>query len=135
MPNIKITKFVDRTSGAKWAMTSQLRAAAEDIKDEVLDNVLWMMMYGYHEPHGKDGHTEIYDTGALYRSIEAKVDTKKIVGFGVEDRFDITVSANTEYASYVHQGTYKLHGRPFITDGINRSMYNIKSILKKRLKD
>ncbi len=135
MPNIKITKFVDNTAAVTRAMSTQLAAAAEDIKDKALDSVLWMMLYGYNEPHGEDGHTEIYDTGALYRSIEAKVDTKKVVGLGVQDRFDVIVSANTEYASYVHQGTYKLHGRPFITDGINRITHDIETTIKKHLKD
>lgn len=134
MPTIKIKKIIDNTSKVRGALASQLAAAAEDVKDIALDNVLWQMMYGYHEPHGADGHTEIYDTGALYQSIEADVGTSKFVGLGVGDRFTVEVSAGTEYASYVHNGTYKLNGRPFITDGINRSIPEINGAIKKHLK-
>lgn len=70
------------------------------------------MLYGYHTPHGKDGHTEIVDTGALFDSIEAE--TKK----SSMNAYTTNVGSSLKYASYVHDGTSKLQGRPFISDGI-----------------
>lgn len=136
MAGIKIV--VDNREKVMHGLYDQMGDAANEIKETVLDSVLWQMLHGYNEPHGEDGHTEIYDTGRLYESIEAKVDEVYNSGFGMNisnnKSFRITVSTNTEYASYVHQGTSKLHGRPFITDGINRQTYNIEQIVRKHLK-
>lgn len=131
-------KVVDNSDKVMRAMFTQMGDAANEIKETALDSVLWMMLHGYDEPHGEDGHTEIYDTGALYQSIESKVDNVYNSGIGINLNnnvsYRITVSANTEYASYVHQGTSKLHGRPFITDGINRVKPTLKQITEKHMK-
>lgn len=107
-----------------------MRQAAQEVKDEVLDSIEWQMMYGYSEPHGDDGHTEIYQTGALLGSVEVD----KSVEFGGTYGWRIKASANTYYASYVHNGTYKLNGRPFITDGVKRCVPTINSIIQKHMK-
>ena len=128
MAGIKIV--VDNREKVMHALYSQMKEASEEIKETVLDSVLWQMLHGYNEPHGEDGHTEIYDTGRLYESMNAKVDEVFNSGFGItlsnNKSFRITVSTDTEYASYVHNGTTRLKGRPFITDGINRQTYNIE---------
>ena len=76
-------------------------------------SVQYMMLHGYSDPHpnraGGGFHTEIYDTGALFRDLRAEVK---------EDSFHI---GNTlHYATYVHNGTYKLAGRAYITDGVTQ---------------
>ena len=135
MPSIKI---VDNSSKVLRALNTQMGDAANEIKDTVIDSIMWQMLYGYNEPHGEDGHTEIYDTGALMQSLDAKVDNVFNSGIGINlgnnVSYRVTVSADTEYASYVHQGTSTLHGRPFITDGINRVKPTLEAITKKHLK-
>ena len=130
-------KFVDNTPHFLNALSRQQGEAKQEVEDELIDNIMWMMHYGYHDPHGPDGHTEIYDTGALERSLEVK-NAGNIYGSGIGMRpgtynWRIEVSANTEYASYVHQGTYKLKGRPFIIDGINRAKPNVQRIIKRHM--
>ena len=125
--------FHDNTEIFLGALAAQLEDAAYEAEDVLIENVEWMMMYGYHEPHGKDGHTEIYDTGALLRSIEAEV-KKDYLNFNSVAGFTIDVSANTKYAMFVHQGTRKLHGRPFLRDGVKRAMPEVQSTILKSLK-
>lgn len=130
--------FIDNSSYVLASFKRQMGQAKEEVKTEILDNILWQMFYGYSEPHGEDGHTEIYDTGALYQSIEVN-DGGNIFASGPSAtvgsyNWVVEASANTEYASYVHQGTYKLHGRPFITDGFNRATPNVKAIIAKHMK-
>ncbi len=87
--------------------------ALEAIKDDGIVSVHYMMLHGYSEVHrhwvtGGRG-TEIYDTGLLYKDVQGLVDIeKKIVRLG-----------NTlYYADYVHDGTKKVHARPYLVDGI-----------------
>ena len=85
-------------------------------------------MYGYHEPHGEDGHTEIYDTGKLIDTLDGEV--KK----ASQNTYEVTVGSPQDYAVYVHQGTLKLHGRPFIRDGLEGNQDKIKEIFEKNAK-
>lgn len=78
------------------------------------------MLYGYSSRHGKDGHTEIVDTGRLFDSITADVERVS------QNTWTISAGASSEagrmedvsYAKYVHEGTSKLIGRPFVTDAL-----------------
>lgn len=132
-----MARYVDNSDVVRRGFKAQMTDAMNEVRDEALDSVLWMMMHGYSTPHGKDGHTEIYDTGALYQSIEAKTDAVWGSGLGMtvgnNTGLKVTVSGNTEYASYVHQGTSKLEGRPFITDGIKRIQPTLRKIVEKHM--
>lgn len=126
-------KITDNREIFLGALAAQLEDAAQEAEDILIDNVEWEIMYGYHEPHGKDGHTEIYETGALLRSIEANVRNDYLNVNGAAG-FMIDVTANTSYAVFVHQGTRKLHGRPFLSDGMKKALPEIESTIKKHLK-
>ena len=56
------------SENSKRAIRAAGNRAVEMVKEKIL--------YGYNEPHGNDGHTEIVDTGALYDSIRAE--TKRV---------------------------------------------------------
>ena len=95
------------------------------------DAVEWIqeqMLYGYHDPHGPDGHTEIYDTGALIESIAAEVkkDSQNVL--------TVTAGAPQHYAKYVHQGTYKLKARPFIRDALEKNRGKVEQVAADNLK-
>lgn len=89
----------------------------EQLKPALVEAVQEKILYGYSTPHGADGHTEIVETGALYDSITA--DAQKVsqnvytASVGVE-----ASSPAAKYAGYVHDGTWKLEGRPFVTDAL-----------------
>ena len=66
-------------------------------------------------------HTAIFDTGNLEGSINYRVNKyNKTVAIGT----------NVHYAKYVHEGTYKLHGRPFLRDGVKNNIKRIMEIAK-----
>lgn len=79
-----------------------------------VEAVQTQMLYGYKDVHGlpDNPHTEIVDTGKLFDSIEA------VVSRVSQNAMDVRVGTNVDYARYVHEGTRKLKGRPFITDGL-----------------
>lgn len=124
--------------GVKWrkvshidAVLNQLAANAEAcmplIGEAAVESVQEQMLYGYHTPHGPDGHTEIVDTGRLFDSIRAEV--QKVS----QNTFTVNVGTDVEYAQYVHDGTYKLEARPFITDGVLNSAEKQEEIYKANL--
>lgn len=121
--------FIDNSELFIKAMGRGLGNAGERVKEVARDSVQEQMLYGYHTPHGEDGHTEILDTGALFESItaEAKRASQNLV--------TVSVTAGTDYAVYVHQGTSKLEGRPFITDGVSKAMPQIKSAIEGALRN
>lgn len=91
--------------------------AVAAIAQEAIQNKI---LYGYQIPHGKDGHTEIVDTGRLFDSITAEVEKVS------ENTWEVAAGASNEagrmedvsYARYVHEGTEKLTGRPFVRDAL-----------------
>lgn len=101
------------------AVLKQLSTNAEAcmplIGQAAVEGVQEQMLYGYHTPHGPDGHTEIVDTGTLFDSIQFDVQKAS------QNAYTVNVGTDVDYAQYVHDGTYKLEGRPFITDGIMNS--------------
>lgn len=59
-----------------------------------------------------------YKTGDLYRSISSAKSSDTTIDVGT----------NIEYATYVHEGTSKMAGRPYIKDGINGNVDRIKKV-------
>lgn len=107
-------------------------ACMEPLKELLVEAVQKQMLYGYHTPHGSDGHTEIVDTGALFDSISADTSKDSQNLYAV----DVGVPAGTrpaDYAAFVHNGTYKLEARPFITDGVLAAQEDIKKLFTDNL--
>ena len=105
--------------------------AMNALKESAVAWVQDQMMHGYTDPHGPDGHTEIYDTGALYDSIKASVESSGFLKLG----HTLRVGSPLDYASYVHNGTRKLKGRPFLRDAMMLHHDEIETILKDNIKE
>ena len=129
--------------GVKWSMwdnSSQVytkvgeasTSAMEECGKLLVEKIKDKMKNGYHEPHGKDGHTEIYDTGKLYNSVRYEVHPTKnhIATVTVGTDMSATNRSGKPYSIYVHEGTYKLHGRPFIRDATNENLQAVKDKIK-----
>lgn len=104
----------------------------EQLKELLKESVQEQMLYGYHTPHGADGHTEIVDTGALFDSITADWEKQSQNLYTV----NVGVPAGTKpagYVDFVHNGTYKLEARPFITDGVLNAQEEAKEIFETNL--
>ena len=102
--------------------TNSLEAmkAAEELLVEAVQNKI---LYGYHDWHGNPPHTEIVDTGALFDSIQASVKRDS------QNAYSVSVGSDRDYAIYVHDGTSKLKGRPFIRDAVYESQKQLKELL------
>ena len=113
------------------AVLKKLDANAEScmapVGQAVVESVQNQMLYGYHTPHGPDHHTEIVDTGRLFDSIQYEVQPTS------QNAYTVNVGSTVEYAAYVHDGTWKLEGRPYIRDGAYNSAEKQKEIYEKHL--
>lgn len=121
--------FKSNVQFVKAAIQGKLDTAFEAVRRQSVSWVHDKMLYGYHDPHGIDGHTEIYDTGALYRSIEAEIETKMFISH------QVNVGSNMPYAVFVHNGTRKLKARPFIRDALEENADYFYYIIKDKLEE
>lgn len=121
--------FKDNTELVLSALASATAEGAQKMADCAAESVQYQILYGYKDPHGKDGHTEIVDTGALFDSIEGDVQRQS------QNLYTITVGTDRPYAVYVHNGTRKLKARRFITDGINKARGDMEDILRSEMKN
>ena len=121
--------FKDNTELVLNALESATKEGAQKMADCAVDSVQYQILYGYKDPHGKDGHTEIVDTGALFDSIKGDVQRQS------QNLYTITVGTDRDYAVYVHNGTRYLKARRFITDGINRARGDMEDILRDEMKN
>lgn len=94
-------KLEDNSRVVLKTMDGNVAAALNAIGIKAQNLILWQMQQGYGKP--------IRQTGNLQRDVQYEVDERaKVVHIG-----------NTlEYATYVHDGTYKMAGRPYIQDGL-----------------
>ena len=116
-------RFVDNSDIILRKVANNCQEAMEQVGELLVEAVQGKILYGYHDVHGNPPHTEIVDTGALFDSIEADASRAS------QNAFSVSVGAGVSYAQYVHDGTYKLKGRPFITDGVMESKPDVQSIL------
>ena len=121
--------FKDNTELVLNALASATKEGAQKMADCAVDSVQYQILYGYKDPHGKDGHTEIVDMGALFDSIKGDVKRQS------QNLYTITVGTDRDYAVYVHNGTRYLKARRFITDGINRARGDMEDILCDEMKN
>lgn len=121
--------FKDNTELVLNELASATAEGARKAADCAVESVQYQILYGYKDPHGKDGHTEIVDTGALFDSIKGDVKRQS------QNLYTITVGTDRPYAVYVHNGTRYLKARHFITDGIERARGDIANILISEMKN
>lgn len=121
--------FKDNTELVLRGLASATAEGAQKMADTAVESVQYQILYGYKDPHGKDGHTEIVDTGALFDSIKGDVKRQS------QNLYTITVGTDRKYAVYVHNGTRYLKARRFIPDGINRAKGDMEDILRDEMKN
>lgn len=122
-------KFKSEVNIVRSKVTDALESASNELKEKSIEWVQEKMLYGYSDPHGPDGHTEIVDTGATFESVDA--DTQR----NSQDSYTVKAGVQTDYAVYVHNGTRKLKGRPFLRDAMMEHVSDIETIMKKHMSD
>lgn len=121
--------FKDHSDIVLRAMESATEEAAKEMAVIGRDAVQYQMLYGYHDPHGHDGHTEIVDTGRLFDSIQGRTSRAS------KNTYTVTVGTDVPYARYVHDGTRKLKARRFISDGLAKSYGEMKEAARRSMKN
>lgn len=116
-------RFKDNTDIILEGIENATKKSIKKMAKIGVDSVQYQMLYGYNDPHGKDGHTEIVDTEKLFDSIKGKAQQVS------QNAYTVIVGTNVKYAVYVHNGTYKLKARRFITDGIMRAQEDMKKAM------
>lgn len=120
-------KYIDNSAIILRRMDSNCMSAMERIAEAYVESVQYQMLYGYHTPHGKDGHTEILESGDLFDSIQAV--SHKVS----QNIYGVRVGSDLNYAGHVHDGTRKLVGRPYIKDGVFNASDTVKKIVAEEL--
>lgn len=110
-------------------LRGNIKDSAEKIAEIGVEAVQEKMLWGYNDPHGDDGHTEIVDTGRLFDSITGSVNRIS------DNMYQAVVSTDVPYAGYVHDGTSKLKGRPYLVDGMKEATPKIKEAIKAAIRD
>lgn len=108
-------KFKDNSDIVLKALYRAMKEATDQMAVIARDAVQNQILFGYKDPHGEDGHTEIVETGRLFDSINAKVSVAS------QNTYGVTVGTDVPYAKYVHEGTRKLKARRFIKDGLTKA--------------
>lgn len=122
--------FRDYTGIILRRMQGNIRDAASAVAGIAVEAVQWQMLWGYHDVHGMpdNPHTEIVDTGRLFDSITGSVNRIS------NNYYQAVVGTDVPYAVYVHEGTYKLKGRPFITDGLASAKDSMDAAIREAIK-
>lgn len=115
--------FKDNSAVVLRKIGTNSQTAMRNAADMLVEAVQEKMLYGYHTPHGRPPHTEIVDTGRLFESIQAAVKRDS------QNAFSVDVGTDVEYARYVHDGTSRVEGRPFIRDGVMGKQKELKELL------
>ena len=101
----------------------QMNANSDDtmsaVAEKLVESVQKAMLYKYKKMP--------VDTGRLYDSIEAE---KKRTS---SNSFTVQVGSAVKYAGYVHEGTRKMAGRPYIRDGVMDAQDDLRSIMQNGL--
>ena len=114
-------KFKDNSDIVLKALYRAMREASNEMAVIARDAVQYQMLYGYKDRHGRDGHTEIVETGRLFDSIKANVNVAS------QNTYGVTVGTDVPYAKCVHDGTRKLKARRFIRDGLLKANKKLES--------
>ena len=110
-------RVIDHSDVVLRKIDANAISCVEQIAPMLEEAVREKILYGYSTPHGADGHTEIVETGALYDSITAEAQRMSQNLYTASVGVDASSPA-ASYAQYVHDGTWKLEGRPFVTDAL-----------------
>lgn len=127
-------KFKSEVNIVRSKVADALNAATQELKEESVEWVQEQMLYGYHDPHGKDRHTEIYDTerkSGIHMIDDIHANTQR----NSQDSYSVQVGTNKDCAAHVHNGTRKLKGRPFLRDAMMDHISDIEKIMKKHAGD
>lgn len=111
-------KFHDNSPAVRAQMEANVQAALDAMGTACVGYVVQQMQNGYYKP--------IRRTGDLMRDVHYEV------GRSAPDTVDIGNSL--KYAPFVHDGTSRMFGRPYLRDGIAGNTSKIQEVAEQYLK-
>ena len=124
--------FKDNSAQVKAQMAGNVKAALAAMGVEAVGLTVKQMEHGYTEPHAtrdmmgrKTGgtHTNIRWHGDLERDVSSEVNGNVV-----------NVGNSLEYSLFVHEGTSKLNGRPYLKDAVMNGQSRLKQVAENELK-
>ena len=106
--------FKDNSNLVLKRVSANAQSAVKKAGPLLVESVQGAMLYRYER--------EPIDTGALFDSIRAE--TKR----GSQNLYSVDVGSDKHYAGYVHEGTYKMKGRPYIRDGVMDAQEDLEKL-------
>ena len=135
MPNGYTAK--DYTKEVLNKLEENISAALDAMGLAAVGFVVDTMKTGYQDPHpnrnykgeidGTGFHTDIRHTGDLIRDVNYEVERS--------GKHTVDIGNSLHYAKYVHEGTCKLRGRPYLKDGIERHRKELQDIAESYIKN
>lgn len=98
---VKVTE--DNSKAIMRQVDTNCTAALHAMGIKAVNLILWQMQHGYGKP--------IRDTGDLQRDVAYEV---------LPEEQAVIVGNGLDYAIYVHDGTRKMTGRPYIRDALTK---------------
>lgn len=112
-------EFKDHTAEVLAKMQGNVKKALAALGTEAVGLIQDQMQTGYEKP--------IWKTGDLQRDVNYSVENS---GPGTVD-----VGNSLEYAPFVHDGTRRMKGRPYIRDALNEGADRLKQVVEENLKE
>lgn len=109
-------RFEDYSPEVKAKLEQNVKAALLAIGQKGVELTLNQMQSGYGKP--------IRQTGNLMRDVQ----------YDMRGENTVAIGNSLEYAPFVHDGTYKMAGRPYLRDAIMGGRGAIQSIAEQYLK-
>lgn len=111
--------FRDNSAQVLGQMAANISRAADAVGVKAVNLTLKKMESGYGRP--------IRKTGDLMRDVNFNAQTDR-------DSAAVTVGNSLQYAIYVHEGTVKMGGRPYLRDAITQGTGEIKTVWESYLR-
>jgi len=107
--------FKDNSGQVKSQMAGNVKAALAAMGIEAVGLTVQQMQSGYGAP--------IRQTGDLMRDVDSEVNGDVV-----------NVGNSLEYAPFVHEGTSRMAGRPYLKDAIMSGQSRLKQVAENELK-
>lgn len=111
-------RFVDHSKEVLNRLEDNVSAALEAMGVACVGYVVDQMQSGYGNP--------IRKTGDLMRDVSYEV--------GRSAKNTVDIGNSLKYAPFVHDGTIRMRGRPYLRDGITNNLNNLQDIAEEYLK-
>lgn len=108
--------FKDHSDIVLSQMTANSAETMAAVGEALVESVQQKMLYAYYR--------EPIDTGRLFDSIEAEA--RRVSS----NTYETTVGSKVPYAGYVHEGTSRMRGRPYIRDGVFDAQEKVRAIME-----